>query len=93
MLMGDGNDTTEMCRLNYLCFLFLVAGHAKFDADRVFSVTAKAFNSSDVFNTTELVDVMSQSDQITAKQVKGDVIYNWRDKISASYLIFVNFMT
>ena len=62
-----------------------MAGHTKFDADRVFSVTAKAFNSSDVFNTTELVDVMSQPDQITAKQVKGDVIYNWRDKISAKY--------
>jgi len=71
--------------VDYLRFSFLVAGHTKFDVDRVFSVTAKAFNSSDVFNTTELVDVMSQPDQITAKQVKGDVIYNWRDKISAKY--------
>ena len=28
---------------------------------------------------------MSQPNQVTAKQVKGDVIYNWRDKISAKY--------
>ena len=28
---------------------------------------------------------MSQPNQITAKQVKGDVIYDWRAKISAKY--------
>ena len=83
--MGWGMEIIQQKCVDYLRFSFLVAGHTKFDVDRVFSVTAKAFNSSDVFNTTELVNVMSQPNQVTAKQVKGDVIYNWRDKISAKY--------
>ena len=62
-----------------------MAGHTKFDVDRVFSITSKAFNSSDVFNTSELVNVMSQPNHITAKLVKGDLIYNWREKISAKH--------
>ena len=83
--MGWGMEIVQQRCLDYLRFSFLVAGHTKFDVDRVFSVTAKAFNSSDVFNTNELVTIMSQPNQITAKQVKGDVIYDWRAKISAKY--------
>ena len=83
--MGWGMEIIQQKCLDYLRFSFLVAGHTKFDVDRVFSITAKTFHSSDVFNTNELVTIMSQPDQITAKQVKGNVIYNWREKISAKY--------
>ena len=69
--MGNGNNTAKC--LDYLYCSFLVVGHMKFDVDKVFSVPAKVFNSSDVFNTNELVNVMSQPNQITAKQVKGDI--------------------
>ena len=41
--------------IDYLRFSFLIAGHTKFDVDRMFSVTAKAYNASDVFNTQELL--------------------------------------
>ena len=83
--MEWGMETIQQKYLDYLRFSFLVAGHTKFDVDRVFSITSKAFNSSDVFNTSELVNVMSQPNHITAKLVKGDLIYNWREKISAKY--------
>ena len=69
--MGNGYNTAKC--LDYLHCSFLVVGHIKFDVDQVFSVTTKAFNFSDVFNTNELVKVMSQPNLITAKQVKGDI--------------------
>ena len=42
-------------------FSFLIAGHTKFDVDRMFSLTAKAYNASDVFDTQELLQVMCQT--------------------------------
>ena len=47
--------------------------------------TSKVFNSSDVFNTSELVSVMSQPNHITGKLINGDLIYNWQEKISTKY--------
>ena len=57
----------------------------KFNVNWVFSIAAKTFNSSDIFNSNELITMMSQPDQITAKQVKGKLIYSWWEKISAKY--------
>ena len=41
--------------IDYLQFSFLITGYTKFDVDRMFSVAAKAYNASDVFNTQELL--------------------------------------
>ena len=51
----------------------------------VFLVTAKAYNASDVFNTQELLNFMSQSDKISGVIVGGDSISNWHDKVSQKY--------
>ena len=51
----------------------------------VFLVPAKAYNASDVFNTQELLNVMSQSDKISGVIVGGDSISNWHDKVSQKY--------
>ena len=45
---------------------FLIPGHIKFDVDRVFSITSKGYTTANVFPTTELATVMSQSPDITA---------------------------
>ena len=47
----------------------------------MFSIISKAFSSSDAFNTSELVNVMSQPNHITGKLINGDFIY----KIGAKY--------
>ena len=52
--------------LDYLRISFLIAGHTKFDVDRLFSITAESYNSVDVFNTKELAQVMAHSNNITA---------------------------
>lgn len=51
----------------------------------MFSITAKAYNTSDVFNTQELLVVMSQSDTISEVMVNGNMISNWRDAVSQKY--------
>ena len=51
--------------IDYLSFSILIAGHTTFDVHRMFSITAKAYNTSDVFNSQELVDVMYQCDEIS----------------------------
>ena len=83
--MGWGMEMIQNGSIDYLRFSFLVAGHTKFDVDRIFSVTAKAYNASDVFNTQELLAVMSQSDKISGAIVDGDSILSWRDKVSQKY--------
>jgi len=71
--------------IDYLRFSFLIAGHTKFDVDRMFSATTKAYNASDVFNTQGLLHVMSQYDKISGIIVGGDSILNWRNKVSQKY--------
>ena len=41
-------------KLDYIRFCFLTAGHTKFAPDRLFALTAKAYNKVDVFNIEEL---------------------------------------
>ncbi len=69
-------EMVQQLEIDYLHFSFLVVGHTKFDIDRVFSVTAKAYSTSDVFN---LLDVMSQANNISGVMVNGNSILNWRD--------------
>ena len=63
----------------------MIVDHAKFDVDHAFSATAKAYNSSDVFTTRELPDVMSQSPSVTCLVDNGKLLKPWRDKLSAKY--------
>ena len=63
----------------------MIPGHTKFDVDRVFSITSKAYANSDVFTTAELATVMSESPEITAVVDDGKLVYPWRDRLSAKY--------
>lgn len=64
---------------------FLVVGHTKFDVDRVFSTTAKAYASEDVFTTEELANIMSQSDNISSIVDNGRLVRPWREKLPVKY--------
>ena len=71
--------------LEYLRVSFMIVGHTKFDVDHAFSTIAKAYNSSNVFTTQELADIMSQSPSITSLVDNGKLVQPWRDKLSAKY--------
>ncbi len=60
--------------LKHIRVSFLIVGHTKFDIDRVFSTTAKAYASTDVFTTEELASVMSQSDKILSIVDNGTLV-------------------
>jgi len=83
--MGWAMEMVQQKLVDYLRVSFLIAGHTKFDVDRLFSITAKSYNSADVFNTQELVTVMSQSDNVTAVLEEGRSIQNWRDPVALKY--------
>ena len=42
-------------------------------------------NSADVFDSQELVTVMSQSENVTAVLEEGRSIQNWRDPVALKY--------
>lgn len=78
-------DTVEIC--------YLVAGHAKFDPDRLFAQIANVFNISDVFSTEQLLELIrniinpmgscihiTNSDIVTWKELLGNK-YNSTEKI------------
>ena len=67
-------ETVQHGVLDYLRISFLIAGHTKFDVDHLFSVTAKSYNSTDVFNTQELDQIFVQSESITAVLEDGRLI-------------------
>ena len=83
--MGWAMEIVQQKILDYLRISFLIAGHTKFDVDRLFSVTAKSYNAADVFNSQELTQVMSQSENITAVLENGRLIQNWREKVTIKY--------
>ena len=61
----------------------MVAGHTKFELDRLFSMTAKAYASSDVFSTEELATTMSPY----AKPIvdDGKLVCLWREKLTSKH--------
>lgn len=63
----------------------MIVGHTKFDVDRAFAVTAKAYASADVFTTEELGSIMSSSPLISALVDNGSRVRPWRDKLSTKY--------
>ena len=60
---------------------FMIVGHTKFEVDRVFSSTSKAYNQSDVFNMKELASVMSQADNLDATIDDSSLVYPWREAV------------
>ena len=46
--MAQGMEMVQHGFIDCLQFSFLIVGHTKFDVDRMFSATAKAYNASDV---------------------------------------------
>ena len=54
MFMGLAMEMVQHGILDYLRISFLMAGHTKLDVDSLFSVTAKSYNSADIFHTQEL---------------------------------------
>ena len=84
-VMAWALENLQQFHLGYLRVSFLIAGCTKFDIDRVFSTTAKAYSSTDVFTTQELASVMSESEAISCLIDDGSLVKPWREKLSEKY--------
>ena len=58
---------------------FMVAGHTKFDPDRMFSAIANGYNRSDIFNIDELQALCQL--YTTAEVSDGSNVFPWREFI------------
>ena len=70
-------------RLRFLRISFLLAGHTKFSPDLLFSKVAKAYNRSDVFNTSELSNIIAPNSVVAVDN--GALVADWRDVLSKKY--------
>jgi len=72
-------ETIKLC--------FLVAGHAKFDPDRLFSRIANAFNNNDVFVTEQLLTLIQNTIKPTGDCIhitNNEIIY-WKGLLANKY--------
>ena len=62
---------------------FMVAGHTKFDPDRMFSSIANGYKHSDLFNIEELCNLCQL--YTNASVTDGSDVYPWREYLMAKY--------
>ena len=82
-LMSWAYEMIQQDRLRFLRISFLLAGHTKFSPDLLFSKVAKAYNRSDVFNTTELSNIVTPYADVVVDN--GSLVADWRDVLSNKY--------
>lgn len=72
-------DTVEIC--------YLVAGHAKFDPDRLFALIANAFNASDIFSVEQLLKLIRDIINPTGSciHVTNSDIVTWKELLESKY--------
>ena len=62
--MSWANEMVQQQKLQFLWVLFVLADHANFSPDVLFSKVAQSYNRSDVFNTDELKDIISLNAEV-----------------------------
>ena len=82
-MMAATMEVVQQNIIDYFRISFMVAGHTKFAPDLLFSVTARDFYSSDVFNERELLAVMEQHASVVIDS--GRIVRVWRDTVAAKY--------
>ena len=69
--------------LRYFQISFTVVGHTKFAPDLLFSLTARDFYASDVFNERELIAVMERRASVVFDS--GRIVRAWRETVTKKY--------
>ena len=82
-LFSWGMEMVDSRKLDYIRFCFLVAGHTKFAPDRLFALTANAYNKADVFNIEELQNICQRFGATTIAE--GADIGDWRSMLALKY--------
>ena len=81
--VGPAMEIVQEDILKFFRISFMVAGHTKFDPDRLFSSIARAFNGADTFNIAQLAELVSKYASVTLDD--GKLVYTWRSLLSDKY--------
>ena len=76
-------ELMKLQTFNYVRASFMIAGHTKVCVDRLFSQIAQTFYHSDVFNTQELAEIISNYVSVTVDN--GKIVKPWTDALSSEY--------
>ena len=63
---------------------FMIAGHTKFNLDRLFSKIAMTYNRSDVFNIDDLVAIVGLHAHVET-DVEGQTVKQWRQQLGQKF--------
>lgn len=69
--------------MDYFRISFMVTGHTKFTPDQLFSLTARNFYVSDVFNEKELIALMERHASVMFDS--GRIVQVWRQTVTKKY--------
>ena len=82
-LMSWAMELVQQGVVDFIQVSFVVTGYTKFEPDRLFCMTAKAYASSDVFSTEELATTMSPYARPIVDD--GKLVSLWREKLTSKY--------
>ena len=82
-MMAATMEVVQQNILDYFRISFMVAGHTKFAPDQLFSLTARDFYSSDIFNEREFLEVMQR--HATVMFDNGRIVRCWRETVTQKY--------
>ena len=82
-MMAAALEIVQQGIMDYLHVSFMIAGHTKFSPDQLFSITARDFYSSNVFNESELIAVMENNATVVFD--KGSIVRVWRRTVASKY--------
>ncbi len=82
-LFSWGMEMVDQCKVDYIRFCFMVAGHTKFAPDRLFAQVANSYNKEDVFTISELSKICSLHAHTRIDD--GVDVLQWRQATSLKY--------
>ena len=81
--MAATYEVIQQNLLNFFRVSFMVAGHPKFAPDQMFSVIARAYYASDIFNEKQLCEVISK--HVTVTIDNGKIVRSWQEVVGEKY--------
>jgi hypothetical protein len=76
---------TEMGYFKQVNFIFLIVGHTKNAADRLFNALKKKYRKQNIYTLEELLSVLDESDTVTVMQSTPEDFCDWESYLDLFY--------
>ena len=76
-------EMVSSCEISHIHINCMIAGHTKFDPDRLFASIGSAYKVADVFTIEELNTICAQS--TTTFVEDGENVLTWRENLGKKY--------